>query len=336
MIGLREREPLNDSDATSLEFFPIEVEQNQWAASKQALTSIRHQVFIEEQAIPEADEFDDKDSEAIHWLAYGPENVLMGTARLVGDKVGRMAVLKPYRKRGVGSALMRRIIRYAAQNGLESIQLDAQMHAIPFYESMKFESSGPVFTDVGIAHQHMTLALKHFLHPRVTPPPADISEEERSTIPLNSATEFCQQANIMVQRSHRHLRIFSHHLDPNIYDNDEITGNIFRFARQHPYAEVHILVQNPRSLVQNGHRLLQLYHRLPSRLQIRTLNPECKTSHTEFMIIDHEGILYNQTPARYIGYALYYSPINATELANEFDEYWNASEPDPEMRQLPM
>ena len=102
------------------------------------------------------------------------------------------------------------------------------------------------------------------------------------------------------------------------------------------YAEIHILVQNSQLLVQNGHRLLQLYHRLPSRVQMRTLKPESLTSHTEFMLTDKEGILYKQSLNRYTGYAVYWSPLDATELADEFDGLWNASEPDPELRNLPM
>jgi len=327
---------VSDSDVSDIEFFPIDVEQCDWATSQQVLMDIRRQVFIDEQGVPESEEFGEEDNRATHWIAYGADNIAMGTARLLGDKVGRMAILKPYRKQSVGSALMRQIIRYAARSGLENIQLDAQLHALPFYEGMKFEVDGPIFDDVGIPHQHMTLALKHFLSPRVVPTPADISEEERSHIALDGAESFREQATILTQRAQRQIRIFSPDLDPNIFDNDELRNRLFNFASQHPYAEIHILVKNPLLLVQNGHRLLHLYHRLPSRVQMRTLKPANKTSHTEFMLTDQTGILYKQSLNRYTGYAVYWSPLDATELANEFDTLWNASEPDPELRSLPM
>ncbi|MBQ0718888.1 MAG: GNAT family N-acetyltransferase [Gammaproteobacteria bacterium] len=327
---------MNDSDVSGIEFFPIDVEQCDWQGSQQVLMDIRRQVFIDEQGVPEAEEFGAEDNSATHWIAYGADNVPMGTARLLGDKVGRMAVLKAHRQRGVGSALMRQIIRYAAKTGLERIQLDAQLHAIPFYEGMKFATDGAIFDDVGIPHQHMSLALKHFLNPRVAPTPVDISAEERSHIALDSAEGFAQQAIVLAQRAQRQIRIFSPALDPNIFDNDELRSQLFNFARQHPYAEIHILVQNPQLLVQNGHRLLHLYHRLPSRVQMRTLKSDCKTSHTEFMLTDQAGILYKQSQNRYTGYAVYWSPLDATELANEFDTLWNASEVDPELRNLPM
>ncbi len=327
---------MSDSDVSGIEFFPIDVEQCDWATSQQVLMDIRRQVFIDEQGVPESEEFGEEDNNAAHWIAYGADNVAMGTARLLGDKVGRMAVLKTHREQGVGSALMRQIIRYAATMSTDNIHLDAQVHALPFYERMKFEADGPVFDDVGIPHQHMTLALKHFLSPRVAPTPANISEEEHRHMSLDGAEDFRNQANILAQRAHRQIRIFSSSLDPNIFDNDELRTSLFNFASQHPYAEIHILIQNPQLLVQNGHRLLHLYHRLPSRMQMRTLKPHNKTSHIEFMLTDQASILYKQSLNRYTGYAVYWSPLDATELANDFDTLWNTSEPDPELRNLPM
>jgi len=327
---------VSDRHVSDIEFFPIDVEQCDWETSQQVLMDIRRQVFIDEQGVPESEEFGEEDKRATHWIAYGADNIPMGTARLLDDKVGRMAVIKSYRQQGVGSALIRHIIRHAETVGLDSLQLDAQVHALPFYEGMKFEVDGPVFDDVGIPHQHMTLALQHFLNPCVAPTPPNISEEERRHISLDGVDDFRDQANIFAQRAQRQVRIFSPRLDPAIFDNEELRASLFNFASQHPYAEIHILIQNPQSLVQNSHRLLHLYHRLPSRVQMRTLKPESKTSPTEFMLIDKTGILYKQSLNRYTGYAVYWSPLDATELADEFDGLWNASEPDPELRNLPM
>jgi predicted GNAT family N-acyltransferase len=120
----------------ALEFFPIDIEQTSWSASSEQLSKLRHQVFVEEQGVSEAEEFDGADEDAVHWLAYGAGDRIIGCARLCGDKVGRMAVNRSFRNKGVGSALMRRIIRYASRNGIESLQLNAQSHAVPFYEGM--------------------------------------------------------------------------------------------------------------------------------------------------------------------------------------------------------
>lgn len=330
----------------SVNFFPIEIEQTSWYASSDALSKLREQVFVNEQGVPKEEEFDAADPDAIHWIAYGPKSDgsgeksaaegIIGCARLSGNKVGRMAVLPTHRNRGVGSALLRRIIRYAAGNGLESLQLNAQTHAVGFYQGMYFEPDGDEFIEAGIPHRHMTLSLKRFMDPKVAPPPPDISREERQRITLDNVEAFREQAKILINRTHRKIRIFSDKLDPRIYDNEGLYRLMFDFARTHPYAEIHILVKNPRLLVQNSHRLLRLYHHLPSRVQMKSLNPSVKTLHSEFLLIDHNSILYNQSSDRYIGYVVYHSPLEAMELADDFDSMWERSEPDPELRRLPI
>ena len=327
---------MNDRKTSDIEFFPITVKQCGWQASKPLLKNIRRQVFIAEQGVPEAEEFSVEDDDASHWIAYGANDVAMGTVRLLGDKIGRMAVLKNYRQRGVGSALLRQIIHCALTTGHSRLQLDAQLHAISFYQKMKFKTDGQPFDDVGIAHQHMSLNLAHFSNPRVPPTPAAIHPEERRPISLNDIAGFRHQAHLLAQQAQRKIRISSPTLDPNIFDNDTLRSHLFNFASQHPSTEIHILVQHPQPLVQNSHRLLQLYHRLPSHVQIRTLKPPCQAVQTEFMLIDQSGILYKQSLQRYSGYAVSWSPLEATELANNFDSLWNVSEADPELRKLPL
>ncbi|MBQ0800027.1 MAG: GNAT family N-acetyltransferase [Porticoccaceae bacterium] len=320
----------------SVDFFSIDVEQTNWQTSGDLLASIRRPVFIDEQGVPEAEEFDAEDESAVHWVAYGPNEEVMGCARLAGDKIGRMAVSAEHRNKGVGSALMRRIIAYAAHIGLASVQLNSQIHALPFYEGMHFEADGDEFMDAGIPHIHMSLSLIRFLSPAVQPPLPDISAEQRDRVPLDGTGPFQEYALNVLGVAERQVRILSSKLDPNIYDSAKFCEQLFQFTKLHPYAEVQILVRDAHLLVQDGHRLMHLYHRLPSHIEIRTLKPSTKTLHTEFMVVDHHGILYRQTADRYIGYAILYSPLEAKKLAGDFVQLWEASEPDPELRSLPI
>ena len=320
----------------TVDFFPIDVEQTNWQISGELLAAIRRPVFIDEQGVPAEEEFDHDDETAIHWLAYGPDGEAMGCARLAGDKIGRMAVKVEHRNKGIGSALMRKMIAYAAANQLASVQLNAQTHALPFYEGMHFEADGDEFMEAGIPHRHMSLSLKRFLSPSIQPPLPDISAEQRERIALDGIDPFREYALNVLGVAQRQVRILSSKLDPNIYDTAKFCEQLFEFTKLHPYAEVQILVRDAHLLVQDSHRLLHLYHRLPSHIEIRTLKPSTKTLHTEFMVVDHHGILYRQTPDRYIGYAILYSPLEAKELAGDFVQLWEASEPDPELRSLPI
>ncbi len=122
--------------------------------------AIRMRVFVKEQGVPAEIELDADDQRATHLLAsVGPRAV--GTARVVEQpgsaKIGRMAVLKTYRGRGVGKKLLQRAIEAAKKRGVRKIYLHAQVPVIEFYESMGFRCVGPVFNEAGIPHRKMIL-----------------------------------------------------------------------------------------------------------------------------------------------------------------------------------
>ena len=125
----------------------------------QALT-IRILVFVREQGVPAEIELDTDDQRAIHFLAIKLAKAV-GTARVVmrrGDaKIGRMAVLKSYRRKGIGAALLKRAILSAKRLHARRIYLHAQVAVIGFYQRMGFRAVGRVFDEAGIAHRKMLL-----------------------------------------------------------------------------------------------------------------------------------------------------------------------------------
>ncbi|MDE3237971.1 MAG: GNAT family N-acetyltransferase [Paracoccaceae bacterium] len=128
-----------------------------------ACRALRRVVFIEEQGVPEADELDDKDGEAIHLLATDAGRPV-GTARLLlmgkTGKIGRVCVLKEMRGTGLGAALIRAAVDRLRQiEGIATVKLGAQVHALGFYEKLGFTAFGPVYDDAGIPHQDMALTL---------------------------------------------------------------------------------------------------------------------------------------------------------------------------------
>lgn len=132
-----------------------------WKADRAALCMIREQVFIREQHVPVALEWDGEDESAMHLLAENAAGQAIGTARLLADgHIGRVAVLKPWRHRGVGSALMRQMLQLAKSMGHGEVFLDAQLDAIGFYLGFGFVVEGEVFMDAGIPHRHMQRKLE--------------------------------------------------------------------------------------------------------------------------------------------------------------------------------
>ena len=131
-----------------------------WQVDGKQLSNIRRLVFILEQQVPKDEEWDGKDDDSWHWLATDTKDVPIGTARLLPDgQIGRMAVLSNFRKFGVGAALLELAVEKARHLGFASVFLNAQSHALGFYERAGFVAEGEEFLEAGIPHFRMTQAL---------------------------------------------------------------------------------------------------------------------------------------------------------------------------------
>ncbi|ARU31214.1 GNAT family N-acetyltransferase [Sulfuriferula sp. AH1] len=135
---------------------------NSDSALLQAAFALRREVFVVEQNVPLELEIDEHDTSAIHFVMKQNGKVV-ATLRLLsyGDqiKIGRVAVKQPLRRQGLGTKLMLRGIRYAAESGFSSVILDAQVISMPFYHTLGFIKEGTEFDDAGIPHMRMVLRL---------------------------------------------------------------------------------------------------------------------------------------------------------------------------------
>lgn len=136
---------------------PIDVKPVSDLADLRASLRIRLAVFVSEQNVPLDEEIDADDARAVLYLASIGDRAV-GTSRLVARDsgrwiIGRLAVLRPYRKQGVGTALMERMLSDAGD--FRTIALNAQAAAVSFYERWGFEIVGEEFMDAGILHRPM-------------------------------------------------------------------------------------------------------------------------------------------------------------------------------------
>ena len=139
----------------------MQVQVVTWASHAAELGSIRRHVFIDEQNVPEALEWDGLDHRAFHFLVYA-DMLPVGCARLLADgHIGRMAVLQDFRGQGAGRALLAAVLQTARQQTLSWLYLNAQTHAAGFYVRSGFQPVGAEFPDAGIPHLRMELVMEN-------------------------------------------------------------------------------------------------------------------------------------------------------------------------------
>ena len=123
------------------------------------ICAIRYEVFIDEQNVPEELEIDGLDGEAKHVLAFVDEAPI-GTGRILSDgHIGRVAVLKKYRRQGSGKLIMKELIKWAQDMNLEKVWLSSQWHAHSFYLDLGFVCVGEIYKEAEIDHIKMYRAL---------------------------------------------------------------------------------------------------------------------------------------------------------------------------------
>jgi len=152
----------------------IKVIEASWSTHEQILSAIRREVFIIEQKVPEELEWDGLDEKCIHVLAQDlskgysktMRHQAIGTGRLVlasqTEKVGhigRMAIRKEYRRKGVGNNILQHLVELANREGIGTLFLNAQVYVVDFYQKAGFSSVGNTFMDAGIPHVKMTFKL---------------------------------------------------------------------------------------------------------------------------------------------------------------------------------
>lgn len=122
----------------------------------EAVRLVRHAVFVVEQDVPEALEWDGSDSACRHVVALTTNGKVVATGRLdPDDHIGRMAVAREARGQGAGRAVLQHLIDIARERGSREVVLNAQTHAMAFYLHAGFEAFGERFLEAGIEHQSM-------------------------------------------------------------------------------------------------------------------------------------------------------------------------------------
>jgi YbgC/YbaW family acyl-CoA thioester hydrolase len=135
-----------------------------WDQLQALAAPLRQAVFVDEQGIDPALEWDPADAQCVHAVLCNQLGVAVATGRLLPSnqgvsKIGRMAVLRRLRETGLGKQVLQALVAQARQRGDREVQLHAQRSAQGFYQRLGFVAQGEPFEEAGIGHITMSMPL---------------------------------------------------------------------------------------------------------------------------------------------------------------------------------
>jgi predicted GNAT family N-acyltransferase len=127
-----------------------------WEQAQPSAGPLRFAIFVDEQNVPSGIELDDQDANCVHAVAFDVDGKPIGTGRLLPDgHIGRMAVVKEWRRRGIGAEILEALMAEARKRGHAEVVVSAQLQAAEFYREHGFAAEGKVYPEAGILHQTM-------------------------------------------------------------------------------------------------------------------------------------------------------------------------------------
>lgn len=138
----------------------------------------------------------------------------------------------------------------------------------------------------------------------------------------------------MSQQAKHRILIFSHTLDHDLFDTDELYEAIKTLAIASHRTHIHIIVQDAKPIVRQGHRLLNLARRITSHMKIKVTAREHRDILETFIIFDDRAYIIQNNPERFDADGNFYDPLKARQLSEQFDELWNRGIIDSSLRRL--
>jgi hypothetical protein len=132
----------------------------------------------------------------------------------------------------------------------------------------------------------------------------------------------------------RELALFSHDLEPLLYDKDDFIKVVQALAARSRMSRIRILCIDPGASVRAGHRLIAVAQRFSSYVEVRRASKDHAQLAETFLVADEEAVLYRPIATRYEGFADLHGPMQARQYLKQFADIWEKAEPDPEFRRL--
>lgn len=159
--------------------------------------------------------------------------------------------------------------------------------------------------------------------------------DDSSTILLEGREDCREAAKTLILGALERVCILSQRLEPELYNDAEIYEHLSGLSGANRHAEIRILALDTRVAANQGHYLIHLAQRLPSFAQIRSpVTREHLNFRESWLIADDGAYLRLRNPERFEGYYELDNKLECKHYLEEFNEIWEASEPDQNTRRL--
>lgn len=313
----------------------FQVEVCDWAneIDREGLLGVREAVFVLEQHVPRDMEIDDDDPRSVHVLARAQDGTPIGSGRLTPEgSIGRVAVLRGWRGRGVGTMVLQTLLDQARARRLTAVSMHAQRDAVPFWLQHGFASVGEEFEEAGIPHILMQRPLEGMPDPERPAPP---TPPDPVTLRATTREELIDATRHLLGGARHSMCVLVRELHPLLLNDTACLVELRRLAISGRGASIRILAQDLTRALQEGTRLLELAQRLSSVIEMRRpVEPADLAYSSAFMCVDSCGYLFRPEESEMVAVGSTYAPGRHAELMRLFEEIWARSEPWPELRAL--
>lgn len=159
-------------------------------------------------------------------------------------------------------------------------------------------------------------------------------KSNESDISLASRDEVKIMNIALTQQATRSIDIISKHFDSSVFDTPDFIEAIKQLSISSKFTKIRILIKDSEPMTKNGHRIIELIQQLTSSIEVRKISDEYKSYNEAFCLYDAKGVIYLRYADRYNGLANFNRPRLAAELTNFFNEVWEHSAADPNLRRL--
>ncbi|MNO56683.1 hypothetical protein D3C76_472010 [compost metagenome] len=168
--------------------------------------------------------------------------------------------------------------------------------------------------------------------PQPWEPAAIVLGSDDTVQPFDHPDSARSHALSLMQQARRTLCLYTPDMELWLYHHSCIQEACTRFLLEHPRNQLRILTRETSRAIKEGHRLLNLSRRLSSNFQIRRINPNYPNEVCAFLLADTAGMLVRPEPQKPVGYVCYNAPRKVRQLQALFDQSWNTSLGDPNLR----